>query len=82
MDVRGIGLPGHFITALYHASGKIFIDPFDRGEVHTVDECLQIVRTHMGNAVAPDLSLVTADRQKNAIGPDVENVKLDLCPAK
>ena len=32
LDVRGIGLPGHFITALYHASGKIFIDPFNRGK--------------------------------------------------
>jgi regulator of sirC expression with transglutaminase-like and TPR domain len=37
LDMRGIGLPGHFITALYHGSGEIFIDPFNRGEILTVD---------------------------------------------
>ena len=42
LDVRGIGLPGHFIAALFHASGKIFIDPFNRGEIRSVDDCLEI----------------------------------------
>lgn len=29
LDVRGIGLPGHFIAAFYHAAGKIYIDPLN-----------------------------------------------------
>ena len=38
LDVRGIGLPGHFIAALYHPGGKIYIDPYNRGEIAGFDE--------------------------------------------
>jgi regulator of sirC expression with transglutaminase-like and TPR domain len=48
LDVRGIGLPGHFIAALYHTSGKIFIDPFHRGEIRSVQDCLEIVPNYTG----------------------------------
>jgi regulator of sirC expression with transglutaminase-like and TPR domain len=46
LDVRGVGLPGHFIVALYHHSGEIFIDPFNRGEIRTMEDCLEIIRTY------------------------------------
>ena len=76
LDVRGVGLPGHFITALYHASGKIFIDPFNRGQICTVDECLQIVRTFMGNAVAPDLHWLLPIGRKDILVRMLRNLKL------
>ena len=76
LDVRGIGLPGHFITALYHSSGEIFIDPFNRGEIRTVDECLQIVRTYMGNAVAPDLHWLQPIGRKDLLVRMLRNLKL------
>jgi len=76
LDVRGIGLPGHFITALYHSSGEIFIDPFNRGEIRTVDECLQIVRTYMGNAVAPDLHWLQPIGRKTLLVRMLRNLKL------
>jgi len=76
LDVRGIGLPGHFITALYHASGKIFIDPFNRGEIRTVDECLEIVRKHMGNAAAPDLHWLQPIGRKELLARMLRNLKL------
>ena len=76
LDVRGIGLPGHFITALYHPSGKIYVDPFNRGEIRTVDECLQIVRTHMGNAVAPDLHWLQPIGRKELLARMLRNLKL------
>ena len=76
LDVRGIGLPGHFITALYHASGKIFIDPFNRGQICTEDECLQIVRAFMGNAVAPDLHWLLPIGRKDILVRMLRNLKL------
>jgi regulator of sirC expression with transglutaminase-like and TPR domain len=76
LDVRGIGLPGHFITALYHASGKIFVDPFNRGEIRTVDECLEIVRTHTGNAVTPDLHWLQPIGRKELLARMLRNLKL------
>ena len=76
LDVRGIGLPGHFITALYHTSGEIFIDPFNRGEIRTVDECLQIVRSYSGNAVAPDLNWLQPIGRKELLVRMLRNLKL------
>jgi len=76
LDVRGIGLPGHFITALYHASGKIFIDPFNQGEIRTVDECLEIVRTYTDNAVSPDLHWLQPIGGKELLARMLRNLKL------
>lgn len=55
LDVRGIGLPGHFIVALYHESGITYIDPFNGGEIRTTDDCLEIVRTYTKEAKASSL---------------------------
>ncbi|MGD2013519.1 MAG: transglutaminase-like domain-containing protein [Desulfobacterales bacterium] len=76
LDVRGIGLPGHFITALYHASGKIFIDPFNRGEILTVDECLEIIRTHTGDSFSPDLHWLQPISRKELLIRMLRNLKL------
>ena len=76
LDIRGVGLPAHFITALYHASGRIFIDPFNRGEIRTVDECIQIVRTHVGNAVAPDIHWLQPIGRKEILVRMLRNLKL------
>ena len=75
LDVRGIGLPGHFITALYHASGKIFIDPFNRGEIRTVGECLQIVRANKGKTVTSDLHWLQPIGRKELLARMLRNLK-------
>jgi regulator of sirC expression with transglutaminase-like and TPR domain len=76
LDVRGIGLPGHFITALYHAAGKIYIDPFNRGEIRTVDECLEIVRANKGKTVTPDLQWLQPIGRKELLARMLRNLKL------
>jgi len=48
LDIIGIAVPGHFLTAALGASGRIFIDPFNRGEVLSVQEC----RDRMGKKQA------------------------------
>jgi len=75
LDMRGIGLPGHFLTALYHASGRIFIDPFYRGEMRTVDECLAIVRTHAGEAGALDPGWLEPVARKEFLARMLRNLK-------
>jgi regulator of sirC expression with transglutaminase-like and TPR domain len=41
LDIVGIALPGHFLTAVPDVSGRIFIDPFNRGEILSTEECRQ-----------------------------------------
>lgn len=76
MDVRGIGLPGHFIAAVYDASGIIFIDPFNRGEIRTVDDCRQIVRTHLGETSAFDPRWLKPVSNKEFLARMLRNLKL------
>jgi regulator of sirC expression with transglutaminase-like and TPR domain len=54
--VYGIALPGHFITGLLHASGTLFIDPFNRGEILTEGECQERVKARYGQQAALDPS--------------------------
>ena len=44
MNLSGIALPGHFITGLFHESGRTLIDPFNRGEILSEEECSAMVR--------------------------------------
>ena len=75
LDVRGIGLPGHFIAALYHPAGKIYIDPFNRGEIRSVDDCLEIVRTYTGETVTPDLRWLQPVGKKELLARMLRNLK-------
>jgi len=76
LDVRGIGLPGHFIAALCHAAGKIYIDPFNRGEIRSVDDCIEIVRTYTGETVAPDPGWLQPIGSKELLARMLRNLKL------
>ncbi|MDR3566399.1 MAG: transglutaminase-like domain-containing protein [Syntrophobacteraceae bacterium] len=39
LDVRGIGLPGHFLVCVFGEDGRIFVDPFYRGIALDEKEC-------------------------------------------
>jgi regulator of sirC expression with transglutaminase-like and TPR domain len=76
LDVRGIGLPGHFIVALYHASARIFIDPYNQGEIRTVDDCREIIRTHLGETSASDPHWLSPVGRKEFLARMLRNLKL------
>ena len=76
LDARGIGLPGHFITALYHESGKVFIDPFNRGEIRTDDDCRAIIRNHLGETGASDPHWLEPIGRKEFLIRMLRNLKL------
>jgi len=76
LDVRGIGLPGHFITALYHETGKIFIDPFNRGEIRTEDDCRAIIRNRLGEMGASDPHWLEPVSKKEIMVRMLRNLKL------
>ncbi len=39
LDVRGIGMPGHFLVGVYEKEERIFLDPFYSGTVLNEKEC-------------------------------------------
>lgn len=76
LDVRGIGLPGHFLAALYHAGGKIYIDPFNQGEILSKEDCLEIVRTYSGETAQSDLGWLQPIGRKALLARMLRNLKL------
>jgi regulator of sirC expression with transglutaminase-like and TPR domain len=54
LPVHGIALPGHFIVGLLHASGTLYVDPFNGGEVLTEKECRDRIESGFGPEAAAD----------------------------
>ncbi|MDX2175446.1 MAG: transglutaminase-like domain-containing protein [Candidatus Sumerlaeia bacterium] len=50
MKVHGVAAPGHFLTALEVEPGRrVFMDPFNRGQLVHLDEARERVRAYAGN---------------------------------
>lgn len=51
LDIRGIGLPGHFIVQAHGRGDDILIDPFHGGRILSVADCEELVQKATGAAV-------------------------------
>ncbi|SPF33597.1 conserved hypothetical protein [Syntrophobacter sp. SbD1] len=70
LDVRGIGMPGHFIIGVYGAGNRCLMDPFHRGVVLDEEECRRRVAVHHGG------SRVFGPRFLEPVGPKAILVRL------
>jgi regulator of sirC expression with transglutaminase-like and TPR domain len=75
LDVRGIGLPGHFITALYADTRKILIDPFNQGKILSEGECRQMVLKRYGESKPFETSFLNPVGPKYILGRMLRNLK-------
>ncbi len=73
--VHGIALPGHFITGLLHASGTLYVDPFNRGEVLTEKECRDRIEARYGPEAAADPGWKTPAAVKMVLKRMLRNLK-------
>jgi regulator of sirC expression with transglutaminase-like and TPR domain len=75
LPVHGIALPGHFIAGLLHASGTLYIDPFNRGEILTEKECRDRIEARYGREAAADASWKTPAGKKMILKRMLRNLK-------
>lgn len=73
--VYGFGLPGHFIAGLQHASGTLYIDPFNRGEILTEKECRDMILSRYGREAAVDDSWKIPAGKKTILKRMLRNLK-------
>lgn len=73
--VHGIALPGHFIAGLLHASGTLFIDPFNRGQILTEKECQERIEARSGRSAVLDSSWKTPATKKAILRRMLRNLK-------
>jgi len=50
LPLHGVGLPGHFIVRCDTADRAWFVDPFNRGQILSQDDCARIVKNTTGNS--------------------------------
>ena len=65
LDMEGIGLPGHFITAARVGGEQLLLDPFNRGAILTAEGCSEVVARAVGGPVelAPEHFAPVTNRQ-------------------
>ena len=75
MNLSGIALPVHFITALFHESGRTLIDPFKQGEILSEEECRTMVRRRLGEESAFDTRQLSPASPKEILIRMLRNLK-------
>lgn len=75
LHVHGIGLPGHFITALIHESGRILVDPFNRGKILTETDCRQIFVQRYGESRGFETRFLDPVGPKDILARMLRNLK-------
>lgn len=75
MNLSGIALPGHFITALFCESGRILIDPFNQGEILSEEECRIRLRKDSGGKRAVDTRRLSPAGPKEILMRWLRNLK-------
>jgi regulator of sirC expression with transglutaminase-like and TPR domain len=49
--IVGVGMPGHFIVKYADRKDEFFLDPFNRGEILTHDECRERIQEKYGDSL-------------------------------
>jgi len=49
--IAGVGLPGHFIVKYWDRREEFFLDPYNRGEILTRDDCRKRLKERHGDAI-------------------------------
>ncbi len=70
----GIGMPGHFLLR-HQDEGDLFLDPFNRGILLSVDECAQRLKDVTGARFAWDPAFLTPVGNKDFVARILRNLK-------
>lgn len=76
LDIRGVGLPGHFLVKCVAASGEWLIDPFFGGKTVTEAECRQRLKRLHGEEYSFDRSCLDCVSKRQILGRLLANLKM------
>ncbi len=76
LDIRGVGLPGHFLVKCVAASGEWLIDPFFGGKTVTEAECRQRLKRLHGEKFSFHRSFLDCVSKRQILGRLLANLKM------
>lgn len=74
-EVRGVGLPGHFVARLRAGERSLLVDPFHRGQVITEEDCRQLVARTTGRASLYRPDVLRGTDERSMLGRLLRNMK-------
>ena len=76
LDIRGVGLPGHFLVKCIAADGEWLIDPFFGGKTVTEAECRQRLKRLHGEEFSFHRSFLDCVTKHQILGRLLANLKM------
>lgn len=74
-EVCGVGMPGHFVVKHYTRDGEIVIDPFNRGQVLTEQDCQQRLEKIAGTPVQFERGFLRESTTREILARMLANLK-------
>jgi regulator of sirC expression with transglutaminase-like and TPR domain len=73
--IAGVGMPGHFIVKYWDRREEFFLDPFNRGEILTRDDCRDRLFEQYGDSVEFDDRLLGRVTNRQILWRMLNNLK-------
>ena len=81
LTVVGIGLPGHFIVEARQGHSSLLLDPFDGGQILTLEDCERLVQHVYGDSLEFSEDLLAPVRKRQIIMRMLNNLKRNYLTA-
>jgi regulator of sirC expression with transglutaminase-like and TPR domain len=74
--IVGVGMPGHFIVKFANRDEEFFLDPFNRGEILTRDDCRRRLHEMYGDSIEFNERLLSRVTNRQILSRMLNNLKL------
>jgi len=74
-SISGVGMPGHFLVKYSDRSEEFFIDPYNRGQILTQDDCRQRLHSIYGDALEFNERLLARSTNRQILWRMLNNLK-------
>jgi regulator of sirC expression with transglutaminase-like and TPR domain len=75
LEIKGVGMPGHFLTKFFHHGRQVFIDPFNGGETLDENGCRERLADIYGKDFVFDQSFLSAVSKTQILSRMLANLK-------
>ena len=73
--IVGVGMPGHFLVKYSDRSEEFFVDPYNRGEILTRDDCRTRLQERYGDAIEFNDRILARATNKQVLWRMLNNLK-------
>lgn len=75
LPIVGVGFPGHFLVKYLNRPDEIIIDPYHRGKILIPKDCVELLKTHLGEEAELKPEYLAASTHKEILARMLNNLK-------